>query len=321
MEILQQQDYTARFYRSDSMNPRIAPLPVRDGVAPSFLELPAGDWPDLLSFLIARFPHVAEVQWRERLQRGALVDQSGKAYALDSAYPARSRLWYYREVPPETPVPFDAPVLYRDERLVVADKPHFLACIPAGRHLQETLLTRLRAQLDLPQLTPVHRIDRETAGVMLFCADPAYRNAYQSLFASRDVVKEYQAIAPYRPDLALPYWHRSRLEERPDSFVMHEVSGEPNSETRIELLEVRGDWACYRLWPSSGKKHQLRAHLAALDIPILNDPWYPQIQADKGDDFSQPLQLLARSIAFIDPVSGRSCCFESQRTLAWPVGS
>lgn len=302
-------------------NPRTAPLPLRDGVAPSFLELPAGDWPDLLGFLIARFPHVAESQWRERLLRGALVDQSGKPYTLDSAYPARGRLWYYREVPSETPVPFASPVLYRDERLVVADKPHFLACIPAGRHLQETLLTRLRAELDLPHLTPVHRIDRETAGVMLFCANPAYRHAYQSLFASRDVVKEYQAIAPYRPDLSLPHLHRSRLQERDDSFVMHEIAGEPNSETRIELLEVNGKLARYRLWPSSGKKHQLRAHLAALNIPILNDPWYPQLLADKGDDFSRPLQLLAKSIEFVDPVSGQHCRFESARSLAWPEHS
>lgn len=303
---------------SKSLNPRAAPLPLRDGVAPSFLALPGGDWPDLLGFLIARFPHVAEAQWRERLQRGALVDQSGTPYALDSAYPVRGRIWYYREVPPETPVPFDSPVLYRDERLVVADKPHFLACIPAGRHLQETLLTRLRAGLNLPQLTPIHRIDRETAGVMLFCADPVYRSAYQNLFASRDVVKEYEAIAPYRPDLVLPYVHRSRLEERSDSFVMHEVAGEPNSETRIELIEVHGKLARYRLWPSSGKKHQLRAHLAALDIPILNDPWYPRLLPDKGDDFSRPLQLLAKSIAFIDPVTGLLRRFESQHRLEQP---
>lgn len=303
------------------MNPRNAPLPLRDGVAPSFLELPAGDWPDLLSFLIERFPHVAAELWCERLQRGALVDQSGKPFARDSVYPARGRVWYYREVPPETPVPFDSPVLYRDERLLVADKPHFLACIPAGRHLQETLLTRLRAAFNLPQLTPIHRIDRETAGVMLFCIDPASRNAYQSLFATRDVVKEYEAIAPYRPDLLLPYCHQSRLEEKIDSFTMHEVAGEPNSETRIELLEVHDDLGRYRLWPSSGKKHQLRAHLAALDIPILNDAWYPQLLPDKGDDFSRPLQLLAKSIAFVDPFSGQHHHFESARSLAWPARS
>lgn len=299
------------------MNQRTVPLPLRDGVAPSFMNLPGGRWPSLLAFLIERCPHVAPELWHDRLRRGAIYDHAGNPLALDSPYPGHGRIWYYREVPPETPVPFDSPVLYRDENLVVADKPHFLACIPAGRHLQETLLTRLRAQLDLPHLSPIHRLDRETAGVMLFCADPARRGAYQQLFASRTVQKEYEAIAPYRAELALPRVHRSRLEERSDCFVMHEVPGEINSETRIELLETRGDKARYRLLPHTGKKHQLRAHLAALGIPIANDIWYPTLLPDKGSDFSRPLLLLARSIEFIDPLSGVSRRFESQRQLDW----
>ncbi|AOY01157.1 pseudouridine synthase [Jeongeupia sp. USM3] len=302
------------------MSRRIAPLPLRDGIAPSFLELPAGDWPDLLSFLIARFPHVPEAQWLDRLQRGALVDAAGTPFTLASAYRPYTRIWYYREVPAETPVPFDAPVLYRDEHLVVADKPHFLACIPAGRHLTETLLTRLRASLDLPDLAPVHRLDRETAGVMLFCASPAHRGSYQKLFAERRICKIYEAIAPHRADLALPRIHRSRLAERPENFTMHEVDGEPNSETRIVLLEHSGGWGRYRLEPATGKKHQLRAHLNALGIPIRDDPWYPQPLPDKGDDFSRPLQLLARSIAFTDPVSGEARRFESRRKLALVSG-
>ncbi len=297
---------------------RLAPLPLRDGVAPSFLNLPGGHWPDLLSFLTDRFPHVEPEVLRDRLRRGAVFDHDGMPFTLDSPYPGGyGRIWYYREVPPETPVPFESPVLYRDDRLVVADKPHFLACIPAGRHLQETLLTRLRASLNLPHLTPVHRLDRETAGVMLFCASPAHRGAYQNLFASREVQKEYEAIAPYRDDLVLPCVHLSRLQERSDSFVMHEVPGEPNSETRIELLERRGELARYRLLPHTGKKHQLRAHLTSLGIPILNDIWYPALLPDKGSDFSRPLQLLARAIEFIDPVNGQARRFESVRSLDW----
>lgn len=295
-----------------------APLPMVDGVTPSFLNLPNGNWPDLLSFLVERFPHIDAQQWRARLQRGDLVDQNGQPYAVDHPYPARRQLWYYREVPDETPVPFAATILYRDENLVVADKPHFLASIPTGKHLRETLLTRLRAELGLQELTPIHRLDRATAGVMLFCADSACRHAYQSLFAQRSVIKEYHAIAPHRPDLALPHTHRSRLEERADCFTMHEVAGEPNSETRIELLEAHGAWARYRLWPRSGKKHQLRTHLAALGIPIRNDPWYPALIRGKEDDFSAPLQLLARSIEFTDPVSGKAHRFESRHKLEWP---
>ncbi|KAF0812480.1 Ribosomal large subunit pseudouridine synthase A [Andreprevotia sp. IGB-42] len=299
------------------MKPRHSPLPQRDGVAPSFLELPAGSWPSLLAYLIERFPHVAAGIWQERLQRGALVDPHGMPYTLGSPYLPYTRIWYYREVPRETPVPFEEYVLHQDDNLVVADKPHFLACIPAGRHLQETLLTRLKVRLGLPDLAPIHRLDRETAGIMLFCANPAHRGTYQKLFSERRVQKEYEAIAPYRADLALPLVHRSRLEERPENFTMQEVPGEANSETRIELIARHGDWAHYRLQPHTGKKHQLRAHLCALGIPIRHDPWYPLALPDKGDDFSQPLQLLARSIRFVDPVSGIDQYFASQRQLVW----
>lgn len=294
-----------------------APLPMIDGVTPSHLDLPNGKWPDLLSFLVERFPHIDVAEWQARLARGDLVNQDGQPFAVDSPYPARQMLWYYREVPNEPPVPFREKILFRDERLVVADKPHFLASIPTGNHLRETLLTRLRAALNLPELTPIHRLDRATAGLMLFCADPAYRHAYQTLFARREVKKQYHAIAPYRPDLVLPCTHVSRIEERPDLFTMHEVPGSPNSETLIELLEIRGAWAKYRLWPHSGKKHQLRAHLAALQIPIRNDPWYPEFMRGAEDDFEHPLQLLAKSIEFTDPVSGKKRRFESEKELDW----
>ena len=300
------------------MNQRLSPIPARNDVAPSFLQLPAGEWPDLLSFLIAHFAHIPPEIWRARLANGEVFDHLGVPHRLDSPYPANRRIWYYRDVPDEPVVPFAAKVIYRDERLLVADKPHFLACIPGGRHLRETLLGRLRRDLGLPQLTPIHRLDRETAGVMLFCVDPAHRAAYQGLFQSRNVQKTYEAIAPWREDLSLPLIHRSRLQEREDSFVMHEVVGEPNSETHIALITRLGALAHYRLSPVTGKKHQLRAHLAALDMPILNDPWYPQLLPDKAvDDFSQPLQLLARSIAFTDPVSGEARYFESERQLTW----
>lgn len=292
-----------------------APLPLRDGVAPSYLWLPAGHWPDLLSFLVQRFPHVAETVLRGRLERGELVDEAGRALACSSAYRPGSRIWYYREVPAETPVPFEEVILHRDARLLVVDKPHFLSAIPAGRHLRETLLTRLRDKLDLPELTPVHRLDRETAGVMLFCLHPPSRGAYQKLFEARQVEKVYEAIAPFRPDLILPRVHRSRLEEGVGFFAMREVEGEANSETRISLIGRLGELGHYRLEPHTGKKHQLRAHMAALSIPILHDPWYPVLTEGKGDDFSQPLKLLAREIRFVDPYDGRQHSYRSHRSL------
>jgi len=252
------------------------------------------------------------------LAAGELWDDAGQPLQSDSPYRAGQRLWYFRSVDAETPVPFDIDILYRDDSLLVVDKPHFLACVPGGRHLRETVLTRLRRDPSLAEASPIHRLDRETAGVMLFCLQPSARGAYQRLFASREVHKQYEAIGRYRADLALPLHYRSRLQELPGGFVIQEVAGEPNSDTLIECMQQRGAWAQYRLTPGSGKKHQLRAHLAALGIAIANDPWYPVFHNDKAaDDFSRPLALLARRIAFIDPINGRERVFDSRRTLPW----
>lgn len=300
--------------------PRPSPLPVRDTVAPSYAWLPEGEWPHLFAWLLQRFPHVGEDVLRQRLERGEIVDEEGRALTTASPYKPGSRIWYYREVPDEAPVPFEAVVLHRDEHLLVVDKPHFLATVPGGRHLRETVLTRLRHELDLPDLTPIHRLDRETAGIVLFCLHAPSRGAYQQLFAERVVKKTYEAIAPFRVDLVLPRLHRSRLEEGERDgqrfFTMQEVEGESNSETLIELLERRDGLAKYRLSPSTGRKHQLRAHMAALGVPIRHDPWYPFVQSQK-EDYAQALQLLAREIAFTDPLSGEQRCFTSQRQLDW----
>lgn len=168
----------------------------------------------------------------------------------------------------------------------------------------------------MPDLSPIHRLDRDTAGVMLFCADAASRGAYQTLFQSREVYKEYEAIAPVIPHLALPLVYRSRLQPRAGHFIMQEVQGEQNSETRIELMGAGSVWAHYRLQPVTGRKHQLRVHMAALGMPIRHDTFYPVLrEPDSKDDFDRPLQLLARAIAFTDPISGVARRFESQRSL------
>jgi tRNA pseudouridine32 synthase/23S rRNA pseudouridine746 synthase len=297
------------------MQPHASPLPVRDGIAPSYLWLPQGHWPNLLDFLLQKFSHLDPAILRQRLAQGDIVDETGQALRADSPYRPGSCIHYYRVVPDEPVVPFEETILFRDERLLAVDKPHFLATIPGGRHLRETLVVRMRAKLDLPELTPIHRLDRETAGVVLFCLHPPSRGSYQRLFEKRSVSKVYEAQAPYRDDLVLPHVHRSRLAEVQDFFLMREVEGQPNSETRIDLIERRGSEALYRLEPHTGKKHQLRAHMAALGIPIRNDRWYPQLQETEADDFSHPLKLLARAIEFIDPVSAEPRRFESRRSL------
>ncbi len=298
-------------------------LPERDGIPPSRVYLNRGPWGTLFEFLCERFPRIAPEVLRQRLEAGDIVDDHGVAQAADSPYLPDRWLWYYREVPDEPALPFELPILYRDTRLLVVDKPHFMATTPGGRYLRHTALVRLRRELDLPTLSPVHRLDRDTAGVLMFCVDPHFRGQYQSLFQGQAVQKEYEAVAIMPADLTFPMVHRSRVEEIPGGFVMREVAGTPNSETRIELLEGAGAGtpARFRLLPRTGRKHQLRVHMHALGMPILNDEYYPvmRVRADAAD-YRNPLQLLARSVVFRDPVDGQLHCFESHRNLL-PIAS
>jgi tRNA pseudouridine32 synthase/23S rRNA pseudouridine746 synthase len=301
----------------------VVPLPVRDGVAPSYLWITETRAGGMLAFLEQRFPEIAGPSWAERLARGDVVDAKGERLHADSHVRQGMRIWYYRELEHETPVPFEEAVLYQDEHLLVADKPHFLPTIPTGRFLRETLLVRLKRRsdlrdVDLSQLVPIHRLDRETAGVVIFSHNPATRGAYQSMFQKRSIRKEYEAIAPMLDGREFPFTYRSRMVDGDKFFVMREEAGEPNSETRIELVERHGALARYRLHPHTGRKHQLRLHMASLGAPILNDAFYPVALPCKGDDFTAPLQLLARAVAFEDPLTGQARRFASGRTLAWP---
>lgn len=292
-----------------------APLPMRDGVTPSYLWLPEGDWPDLISFMVANYPAVSEAQWRERMARGDVVDAQGRALQPASPYKRNLRIFYYRELEYEAPIPFDEEVLYQDEHIVVADKPHFLPTIPTGRFLKETLLVRLRAKLGVEELVPIHRLDRETAGIVVFSRNLDSRGAYQSLFQQRAVQKEYEALAGPLPGREFPFSYRSRMVQGDKFFTMKEEPGEPNSETMIDVAGQRGEHVLYRLWPHTGRQHQLRVHLAALGIPIVNDAFYPVALPCKGEDVSAPLKLLARAIGFPDPLTGEWRYFESRRSL------
>jgi tRNA pseudouridine32 synthase/23S rRNA pseudouridine746 synthase len=258
---------------------------------------------------------VSEDSWRQRMARGEVVDERGQRVAYDDVFRGGACLFYYRERSGETPIPFQETVLFQDSELIVVDKPHFLPVTPGGRFLHETLLVRLKRRTGIDTLTPIHRLDRETAGVMLFSVNPATRSIWQSLFRFRRVRKVYEALAPYRAELSLPLDVCSRIERDTQFFRVTEVDGEPNAFSRIELIEQRGEHALYRLHPETGKMHQLRVHMNAVGIPILNDSFYPIALPCKGDDFSAPLKLLARSIGFTDPITGADRQFDSLRSL------
>lgn len=289
--------------------------PARKGVSPSCVVLPVGPWPTLLDFLLARFPAVAAADWQARLEAGEIVDAEGHtAHAHDRPAPGR-RLYYYRSVPAEPRIPFEATVLWQDEHLLVVDKPHFLPVIPSGKYVQETLLVRLKAQLGLDTLSPIHRIDRDTAGLVLFSVNPATRNAYQALFRDRVVDKTYQCIAPWNPALPWPLHRASRIGQGPHFMQQAEVAGPVNAITDITPLETLGTWARYQLQPLTGQRHQLRVHMAALGLPLLFDGIYPVLTPEGEFDYSRPLQLLAQRIAFTDPLSQAPRSFASQRSL------
>jgi tRNA pseudouridine32 synthase / 23S rRNA pseudouridine746 synthase len=281
--------------------------------------LPAGSWPTIIGFLVDRFPDIAEEVWLQRMQDGCVVDEFGVAVTADRPYRSHIRVYYYRALADEARVPYEETVLYQDEHLVVADKPHFLPVTPSGQYLQETLLVRLKNRLGLDSLIPIHRIDRETAGLVMFSVQPTERDAYQSLFRRHKVKKNYQAIAPWRADLRFPLTRESRIVEDQPFFRQREVDGEPNSETHVDVLEAVGDTALYALRPVTGKKHQLRVHMNALGLPIKNDRMYPPVVHTPDDDYRYPLQLLAKSIAFTDPITGASREFETRLKLLWPA--
>ena len=291
--------------------------PSRNGVGPSCIGLPAGNWSTTLDFLTERFSAISRDVWQQRMANGDVVDEHGVPLAPHSAYQGHKRVYYYRAVPHEVRIPFDEVVLFQDEQLVVVDKPHFLPVMPSGDYLQETVLVRLKQKLDIATLVPIHRIDRDTAGLVMFSVQPATRACYHALFSQRKVKKSYEAIAPWRADLKFPLTRESRIVEAGHFMLQHEVSGDPNALTHVELLELRGALARYALSPVTGKRHQLRVHMAALGLPILGDGLYPSLTPEGQIDYAHPLQLLAKSIEFIDPVSGEPRCFHSQRHLNW----
>jgi tRNA pseudouridine32 synthase/23S rRNA pseudouridine746 synthase len=294
---------------------RKAPLPVRDGLNPSRIRLPDEGPPTVLAYLVDRFAWDAD-RVREKVAAGEVVDGDGAVVTTTTAFAPQQWVFMYRDPAPEPRVPFEIDILHRDDDLLVVDKQHFLATMPRGLHVVESALVRLRRELDLPDLSPIHRLDRVTAGVLVFSVRPANRGAYQTMFAQRRITKYYEAVAPYRPEVPMPARVASRIVKYRGTPTAQQVPGEPNAHTRIELLAVDGGRGLYGLHPATGKVHQLRLHMNSLGLPIVGDNFYPTLLDTDRQDYSDPLQLLARRIEFDDPFTGEHRRFESRRRLA-----
>lgn len=305
------------------MPPR-SPLPQRHGLDAAWVRTPdtheggPPPWGSMREFLMERLPARALVA--ERLEAGEFVDQAGRALTGLEPYRPHTFVWFHRALTPETPVPFPIEVLDANERFVVVDKPHFMATTPRGAHVQETALVKLRVTLELPELAPAHRLDRLTAGVLLFTTRREHRGAYATVFQSGNAHKTYEALAPYDPALAFPRRIVGRIEKRRDSLQAELVEGEPNTETLVEVEEVRGAYARYRLTPTTGKTHQLRVHMASLGLPIVGDSLYPTAMNVDPADFTSPLQLIARRLWFTDPLDQTPRDYASRFGLQWPEG-
>ena len=306
------------------MSPR-SPLPQRHGLDAAWVRTPdtyegaVPPWATMREFLMDRLPARALVG--ERLEAGEFVDQSAQPLTGDEPYTPHTFVWFHRALAPETPAPFPINVLEVNERLVVVDKPHFMATTPRGAHVTQSALVKMRVALDLPELAPAHRLDRLTAGVLVFTTRREYRGAYAGVFQSGNAHKTYEALAPFDPAREFPRRIVGRIEKRRDSLQAELVDGEPNTETLVEIEEVRGAYARYLLTPTTGKTHQLRVHMASLGLPIMGDSLYPTVMDVAPDDVSSPLQLIARRLWFTDPIDQTPRDYVSAFELEWPDDS
>jgi tRNA pseudouridine32 synthase/23S rRNA pseudouridine746 synthase len=289
---------------------------MRNGVSASVVSVPQGA-PHLLDFLAQRMPGISRGEWAERLAQGLVLHEDGQTALPDQSCQAGQRLYYYRHLADEPVLPFQAHILFEDDHLLVADKPHFMPVTPSGRYVQQSLLVQLKRLTGCADLVPLHRIDRETAGLVLMGKRLQDRDAYHALFRDKDIHKIYHAVAAAPQGMALPEVYTSRLVPGEPFFRTKEVPGTPNSETRIRVLKTLGERALYQLEPITGKRHQLRVHMNVLGLPIEGDQFYPTVLRgpDAPEDFSQPLQLLAQLVQFTDPITGQARVFESQQEL------
>ncbi len=278
----------------------------------------------VLEFLIKKFSGIEPDIWLQRINDGKVQWEDKTPVSEHSPYSPHKRVLYYREVEHEPAIPFSETILYQDDKILVADKPHFMPVIPNGNYVRQSLLYRLRSNTGIDTLTPIHRIDRCTAGVVMFSINPDTRGLYQMLFANGQITKTYHAIANVATNLDLvtqqlprQWLVENRIVRGDPWFRMTVGDGKINARTRIKCIAVKNTMGLFHLYPLTGKTHQLRLHMSGLDMPLLNERYYPGLQPESEDDFKQPLQLLAKRLEFVDPITAEARCFNSHMNLAW----
>jgi tRNA pseudouridine32 synthase/23S rRNA pseudouridine746 synthase len=287
---------------------------------PSVVTMPEAKkpYPSIMEFLCQAFPAISGDQWADRIHGGRVLDDHGKPITAETCYSPSKRIFYFRETENEPVIPFAEKILYQDDEILVACKPHFLPVTPGGRYVDECLLNRLRRRTGIDGLAPIHRLDRETAGVVIFSMNKESRGLYHMAFMHGKIEKTYHALAEVNQPPAKSQWIvENRIVRGEPPFRMTIAPGVANARSHIQLLEMKGNRGRFRLQPATGKTHQLRLHLSSLGFRIINDRVYPELQPETPDAFDQPLQLLAKSVRFRDPVSGENREFQSERELLW----
>lgn len=272
----------------------------------------------VFEFLVLKFPAIASDVWQQRMIAGKVHWHDGSLISAKTPFAAQQRVYYYREVVSEPAIPFAEKIIFQDNLILVAYKPHFLPVTPGGKYIEECLQNRLRDTTGNHNLQAVHRLDKATAGLVLFSVKPDSRQQYHRLFEAQQVNKTYQAIASTNHNCPMinQQWEiKNRLEKSVPRFLMHITKGTANSHSLIRCLQTSADKALFELNPITGKTHQLRLHMQSLGWPLLNDNYYPELQPSSPDDYNRPLQLLAQKLQFIDPLTQQTRCFISNTEL------
>lgn len=289
---------------------------------PSFVTLPShSNCRNALEFLVKKFPHIPEQVWRDRINTGKVFWRDGGIINIDEPYQPNSTLGYYREVPLEPTVPFDEIIITQNEHFLIAHKPAFLPVMPGGEFVNECLQARLVQKLGIQELQAVHRLDRDTAGLVLFSTNPSTRGRYHKLFAERQITKSYQAVAIIDSSQQIKgkKWHvKNHLKRSHPKFLFENTTESDTgqyAESIIECIAQTQTKALFSLSPITGRTHQLRLHMQHIGFPILNDRFYPSLQPKQPDNYQSPLQLLAKSLSFIDPITQKEETYESPAGL------